>query len=55
MKAAVVYIPRNNATFCFEPVPHINNALNRKDGPGLLAVAPGDTWRSFIQMRALRA
>jgi aldose 1-epimerase len=26
--AAVVYIPKGGDSFCFEPVPHINNALN---------------------------
>jgi aldose 1-epimerase len=28
MQAAVVYIPSGQDYFCFEPVPHINNALN---------------------------
>jgi aldose 1-epimerase len=26
--AAVVYVPKGGDAFCFEPVPHINNALN---------------------------
>jgi aldose 1-epimerase len=55
MKAAVVFIPKDGLSFCFEPVPHINNALNRTDGPGLSPVAPGDTWRSFIHMCATPA
>jgi aldose 1-epimerase len=42
MKAAVVYIPGDEDYFCFEPVPHIINALNMPDHqPQMRAVSPG--------------
>ncbi|PTS73885.1 hypothetical protein DBR17_17665, partial [Sphingomonas sp. HMWF008] len=37
MPAAVIYVPTKGDAFCFEPVPHINNALNL---PGELPAMP---------------
>jgi aldose 1-epimerase len=31
LPAVVVFIPKDGVAFCFEPVPHVNNALNRPD------------------------
>jgi aldose 1-epimerase len=53
LSAAVVYIPRDGDAFCFEPVPHINNALNMPDhGPAMPFVAPGVWFEAQIVMRA---
>jgi aldose 1-epimerase len=38
---AVVYIPRGRPFFCFEPVSHSTNAINRSTGMQILA--PGET------------
>lgn len=51
---AVVYAPVDGDFFCFEPVPHINNALNRTDGDMPL-IAPGDSFSAFIRFSAIRA
>jgi aldose 1-epimerase len=54
MTAAVVYIPKGGAAFCFEPVPHINNALNRPDlAPAMPLVQPGEAFVSTIELRAV--
>ncbi len=54
MPATVVYIPKKGEAFCFEPVPHINNSLQRQgEQPEIPCVAPGATYRSSIQMRAI--
>ena len=54
MEAAVVFIPKNGEAFCFEPVPHVNNALNRpEDHPAMPVVEPGDMYRSSIVMEAV--
>jgi aldose 1-epimerase len=56
MAAAVVYIPKNGDAFCFEPVPHINNALNRPhDQPAMPVVQPGDSYRATISMEVVPA
>ena len=56
MPAAVVYIPRGGSAFCFEPVPHINNALNQPDAdPAMPVIQPGSNYRSTITMTALAA
>ena len=53
MESAVVYIPDGEDYFCFEPVPHINNALNRPpDGAAMPVIDPGRTYRSTIVMTA---
>jgi aldose 1-epimerase len=56
MSAAVVYIPKYGDAFCFEPVPHINNALNRpNDEPAMPIIHPGGSYRSMIKMAAMAA
>ncbi len=54
LPAAVVFIPQDGAAFCFEPVPHINNALNRPDErPGMPVIAPGVSFEATIHFEAL--
>ncbi len=56
MTAAVVYIPENGHVFCFEPVPHINNSLQRPgEQPEILHAAPGETYSAYIHMQAITA
>lgn len=56
MCAAVVYIPQDGDSFCFEPVPHINNALNRPDDePTMPVIPPDSSYRSTISMTAAAA
>lgn len=56
MPAAVLYIPQHGEAFCFEPVPHINNALNRPtDEPAMPTVPPGGSYRSNITLSAVPA
>jgi aldose 1-epimerase len=52
---AVVYIRRELDAFCFEPVPHINNALNARDPASAMPViAPGESFEASIRFRAIR-
>ena len=54
LPAVVVYIPDNGDTFCFEPVPHVNNALNLDRQASLLPViAPGQTFTATIHFLAV--
>jgi aldose 1-epimerase len=54
LKAAVVYIPRGGNAFCFEPVPHISNALNLPGHePSMPIIAPGETFENSISFRAV--
>ncbi len=54
MTAAVVYIPKGGTAFCFEPVPHINNALNRHDDtPNMPTIAAGDGFTATIRLMAV--
>ena len=54
MAAAVVYVPKGGDAFCFEPVPHINNALNRPDDIlPMPTIAPGESFTATIQLRAV--
>jgi aldose 1-epimerase len=54
MRAAIVYIPKGGDAFCFEPVPHINNALNMPgEEPAMPVIAPGEAYRSVIEFRAV--
>jgi aldose 1-epimerase len=47
-------IPSGGSAFCFEPVPHINNALNRPgDEPAMPTVAPGAQFTARIILRAV--
>ncbi len=49
MQAAVVYIPKDGDYFCFEPVPHIINALNLPDHePQMPMVEPHAIFESHI-------
>jgi aldose 1-epimerase len=51
--AAVVYIPKDGDAFCFEPVPHINNALNMPGHePGMPIIEPGASFKTEIMFRA---
>jgi aldose 1-epimerase len=54
MKAAVVYIPKGGGAFCFEPVPHVNNALNRPDlAPATPVIQPGASFVSNIVLQSV--
>jgi aldose 1-epimerase len=54
LPSAVVCIRSGEAGFCFEPVPHINNALNlRESEPAMPILAPGDTFKASIRFRAV--
>jgi aldose 1-epimerase len=53
LDAAVVYIPDKGSAFCFEPVPHINNALNVPGGHPQMPVVPeGERFAVTITLRA---
>jgi aldose 1-epimerase len=53
LPAAVVYVPQGGDRFCFEPVPHSNNALNRDDAdPPMPIVAPGESFEAVIRFSA---
>ncbi|UEM23355.1 aldose 1-epimerase [Skermanella mucosa] len=49
---AVVYVPHNQDYFCFEPVSHMTNAVNRaaagERGTGFAELAPGDSFGGSI-------
>jgi aldose 1-epimerase len=52
---AVVYIRRGLDAFCFEPVAHVNNALNLGELESAMPViAPGESFESSIRFRAIR-
>jgi aldose 1-epimerase len=52
--AAVVYIPKGSDVFCFEPVPHINNALNLPGHiPAMPIVEVGKSFETTITFRAM--
>ena len=51
---AVVYTPPGEDYFCFEPVPHITNALNRGDGD-MLGIDAGESYLARITLRAIPA
>jgi len=54
LPCAVVYIRNGVAGFCFEPVPHINNALNLQGfEPAMPIIAPGATFKASIRFRAI--
>jgi aldose 1-epimerase len=55
LSSAVVYIRRELDAFCFEPVAHINNALNRTDRElAMPVIAPGESFEASIRFRAIR-
>ena len=49
---AVLYTPPGEDYFCFEPVPHVTNALNRADGD-MPIVEPSKSLETWIEMRAV--
>ncbi len=54
MTAAVLYIPLNGTAFCFEPVPHIINALNlTAHAPPMPVVAPMACYASTLSLLAV--
>jgi aldose 1-epimerase len=56
LPAAVVYVTAGGDSFCFEPVPHINNALNRPgDLPAMPVIAPGESFSTRIRFRTVTA
>jgi aldose 1-epimerase len=56
MQAAVVYVPIDGDSFCFEPVPHIINALNMPgELPQMPVVAPGKGAEMLIHFAAKSA
>jgi aldose 1-epimerase len=56
LNTAVLYIPNNSDRFCFEPVPHVNNALNRPDlKPAMPIVEPGSVFEAIITLQSLPA
>jgi aldose 1-epimerase len=55
LPAAVVYIPDGAAAFCFEPVPHVTNALNRPDlTPPMPIIQPNAEFAASIGFSAIR-
>jgi aldose 1-epimerase len=54
LPAAVVYVPEGGHAFCFEPVPHIINALNLPGAePAMPIVASGASYQTSILFRAV--
>jgi aldose 1-epimerase len=52
---AVVYTRRELNVFCFEPVAHSNNALNRPEQASAMPIiAPGERFEASIRFRAIR-
>jgi aldose 1-epimerase len=55
LPCAVVYIRSELERFCFEPVPHINDALNRRDCEyAMPVIAPGKSFTAGIRFRAVK-
>lgn len=53
LPAAVIYIPEGGDAFCFEPVPHVNNALNLPgQTPAMPILQPGETSETTIILQA---
>ncbi len=53
LPAAVVYVPKGGDAFCFEPVPHVNNALNMECAhPAVPIVGPGQTTKTVLSFTA---
>ena len=54
LDAAVVYIPMGGDAFCFEPVPHISNALNLPGHkPSMPVISPGASFETTIRFQAI--
>jgi aldose 1-epimerase len=55
LPCAVVCIRSDIDGFCFEPVPHMNDAVNRREGDyGMPVIAPGESFTASIGFRAVR-
>jgi aldose 1-epimerase len=54
MANAVLFTPAGSDFFCFEPVPHINNALCRADGD-MPVIAAGESYTAHIRFTAIAA
>lgn len=55
LPCAVVYIDAERDGFCFEPVPHVNDALNRRGREHAMPViAPGESFTAGIHFRAVK-
>lgn len=52
LRRVVLFTPPDRPFFCVEPVSHVNNAVNSDDplARGLLALAPGETARAWMQL-----
>ncbi len=56
LPASVVYIPLDGDAFCFEPVPHCTNAINRAGAAHAMPVVePGDSFAATIRLTAVAA
>ena len=54
LTCVVVCIRSDLDVFCFEPVPHINDAVNRSVERGAIPViAPGESFKASILLRAV--
>lgn len=54
LPCAVVCIRSDIDEFCFEPVPHTNDAVNRREGDyGMPVIAPGESFTASISFRAV--
>jgi aldose 1-epimerase len=54
LPAAVVYVPQHGDRFCFEAVPHSNNAINRADAnPPMPVIAPGAWFEASLSFKAV--
>jgi aldose 1-epimerase len=55
LRCAVVCVRNDVDGFCFEPVPHVNDALNRLDrASGMPVIEPGKAFAANIRFRAVR-
>jgi aldose 1-epimerase len=55
LSCAVVCIRSDIDGFCFEPVPHLNDAVNRRGGDyGMPVIAPGKSVTAGIRFRAVK-
>ncbi len=53
LPVAVVYCPQDGGAFCFEPVPHMTDAINRKRCVAPMPVIePGETYEAVIRLTA---
>ncbi len=52
LPCAVIYIPLNERFFCFEPVPHTNNAINLPGAAPVPVIGAGDCFTSAIRLAA---